>query len=99
MYTTPERKIRGYSILAKGDDPIRIGKNKFKIPSQSHEAYYIVTKGYRVWTCTCPDHKFRKVECKHINAVKFWLKLKDKLKEETIFTTEVKVSKEIKCPY
>jgi len=99
MYTTPERKIRGYSILAKGDDPIQIGKNKFKIPSQSHEGYYIVTKGYRVWTCTCPDHKFRKVECKHICAVKFWLKLKDKLKEETIFKTNVKVTNEIKCPY
>jgi len=100
MYpTTENRKIRGYSILAKGDDPIQIGENKYKIPSQSDNGYYIVTKGYKVWNCTCPDCRYRKVECKHINAVKFWLKLKDKLKEETTFTTDIQVSNEIKCPY
>ena len=99
MYTTTERKIRGYSILAKGDDPIVLGENKFRVPSQSDNGFYIVTKGYKVWNCTCPDCQFRNVECKHINSVKFWLKLKDKLKEETTFTTDIEVNNVIKCPY
>jgi len=101
MYpTTENRKVRGYSILAKGVTPIELEKDrKYKIPSQSNHGFYIVTKGYKVWNCSCPDCQYRKVECKHINAVKFWLKLKDKLKEETTFTTEVEVSNEIKCPY
>ncbi|RLF97634.1 hypothetical protein DRN58_08425, partial [Thermococci archaeon] len=101
MLTTNERMIRGYAIIAKGDDPIQIGENKFKIPSQSHDEYYIVTKGYKVWTCTCPDYKYRKVECKHINAVKFWLKLKDKLKEETKERIVFKAQENgvITCPY
>ncbi|MCK4310816.1 MAG: IS1/IS6 family transposase, partial [Methanomicrobia archaeon] len=97
--TTENRKVRGYSILAKGVTPIVLEKDrKYKIPSQSNHGFYIVTRGYKVYTCTCLDHQYRKVECKHINAVKFWLKLKDKLKEETTFTTDIKISNEIKCP-
>lgn len=101
MYpTTENRKVRGYSILAKGDTPIELEKDrKYKIPSQSDNGFYIVTKGYNVWTCTCLDFQYRKVECKHINAVRFWLKLKDKLKEETTFTTDIKLGNEIKCSY
>jgi len=101
MLTTNERMIRGYAIIAKGDDPIQLDKNRFKIPSQSHDEYYIVTKGYKVWNCTCPDHQYRNVECKHINAVRFWLKLKDKLKEETKERIVFKAQEMgvITCPY
>ena len=38
------------------------------------------------WCCTCPDHTYRKVECKHIWAVKLWLELRKKL--ETSKTQE-----------
>jgi transposase-like protein len=100
MLTTNARMIRGYAIIAKGDDPQKVGKDEYKIPSQSGEGHYLVKKGYRVWSCTCPDHTFRNVDCKHINAVRFWLKLKDKLveevKERLIFRTE---KTETKCPY
>ncbi|MHC1584140.1 MAG: SWIM zinc finger family protein [Methanosarcinales archaeon] len=33
------------------------------------------------WRCSCPDHKYRKVVCKHIYAVGFWLALKQKLEK------------------
>jgi len=84
MVVQNKRAIRGYAILAKGDEPKQIKPNVFKIPSQSSDGYYLVTKG-KEWYCTCPDHKYKKATCKHIYAVKFWLALKDKLvKEETV---------------
>jgi len=93
-----DREIRGYAIIAKGETPKRIEKNVFKIHSQSNNGEYIVSRKNGEWHCTCPDHKFRKVECKHINAVKFYLKLKEKMEEEGIF--ELKQSKEVKeCVY
>jgi transposase-like protein len=84
MVVQDKRAIRGYAILAKGDEPKQIEPNTFKVPSQSSDGYYIVTKG-KEWHCTCPDHRYKKATCKHIYAVKFWFTLKDKLtKEETV---------------
>jgi len=101
MMTTNARQIRGYAIIAKGDDPQEVGKDEYKIPSQSKEGHYLVKKGYRVWTCTCPDHVFRQVDCKHINAVQFWLKLKDRLVEEARERIVFKIRGEqtVKCPH
>lgn len=31
---------------------------------------YSVTYDHNGWHCSCPHHKFRHVECKHIKAVK-----------------------------
>ncbi|MHA1872640.1 MAG: IS1/IS1595 family N-terminal zinc-binding domain-containing protein, partial [Candidatus Heimdallarchaeaceae archaeon] len=92
-----EREIRGYAIIAKGDTPKRIEKNVFKIHSQSKDKDYIVSNNGG-WHCTCPDHQFRNVECKHINAVKFYLKLKEKMKDDGV--SDLKQSKEVKeCVY
>lgn len=41
------------------------------VSSESKEgAYYRVNLKDKTWTCTCPDFKKRKEECKHINAAK-----------------------------
>ena len=70
------RKIRGYSILAKGDTPQIIDQENFLVPSQSSDKKYKVTHT-QMWECECPDFKNRKLECKHIQAIKFFLKLRD----------------------
>lgn len=99
VLTTNSRMIRGYAIIAKGDEPILVSSDEFKIHSQSGKGYYLVRHGYKVWTCNCPDHFYRRVECKHINAVKFWMKLKNRIEEEAkarIFTPETDTG--TKCP-
>ena len=88
-----KRAIRGYAIIAKGDEPKQIKENVFKVPSQNSEKYYYVTNKNSEWHCTCPDHKYRKVICKHIYAVKFWLALKQKLEKQEIEESEPIVCK------
>ncbi|HQC25920.1 MAG TPA: DDE-type integrase/transposase/recombinase [Methanofastidiosum sp.] len=101
VLTTNSRMIRGYAIIAKGDEPILVSSDEFKIHSQSGKGYYLVRHGYKVWTCNCPDHFYRGVECKHINAVKFWMKLKgileNKAKEKQVFKPHE--DEETKCPF
>ncbi|RLI76342.1 IS6 family transposase [Archaeoglobales archaeon] len=84
------RAIRGYTILANGGEPKQIGANTFKIPSQSSDKTYTVTNKGDEWHCTCPDHTYRKVICKHIYAVKLWLALKKKLAKEDVVIEETK---------
>ena len=45
---------------------------------------YTVVKGSRDWRCSCPDHIYREVKCKHIWACEFSLKLRDKVRENVV---------------
>src|SRR3989338_7098504 len=78
------RMVRGYSILAKGDTPQEIGKDKFSVPSQSSEAIYTVQKINGKWICNCADYTLRKINCKHCHAVRFWLELKEKVEKNNL---------------
>jgi transposase-like protein len=71
------REIRGLAIISKGDTPINISKEKFLVPSQSSGKKYNVTH-LDGWSCSCPDFQKRGLECKHIHATKFFLKLRNK---------------------
>jgi len=77
--STDLRAIRGYAIIAKGDTITQLDENTFAVPSQHGNGLYQVTRLDSGWACTCPDHVYRKVECKHICAVKFWLMLRERL--------------------
>lgn len=75
------RALRGLAIVAKGDTIEREGKNKWHVPSQSPPEVRYTVESFRGagsgantkprWTCTCPDHATRGVDCKHIHAAKF----------------------------
>ena len=75
------RAVRGYAIISKGDVPKKVDENTFTIPSQNGNGEYTIKKGAK-WKCTCPDHKERKMDCKHIHAVKFFLDFNNKVKIE-----------------
>lgn len=89
MQTLESRMVRGYAIIAKGDKISEIGDNVFSVPSQSKNDNYLVVKTEGKWICTCPDHKYRGVVCKHIHAVRFWLALHGELEEATEKQEEV----------
>ncbi len=92
------RKIRAYAIIAKGDTPKRIDKETFIIPSQHNpDKKYKVTHKEE-WTCTCPDFKYRKVKCKHIQAVEMWLKMRNAIMEDDILEMPDEIN-HMKCPY
>ena len=88
------RKIRGYAILAKGDMPIAISEEEFLVPSQSSDKNYKVTN-ISGWNCECPDFQNRHADCKHIHAIKLWIKLRAKPEIEEL---EIDTNEE-KCVY
>ena len=81
------RKIRGYSILAKGDTPLIIDEENFLVPSQSSDRKYKV-RHTQMWECECQDFQKRKLECKHIQAIKFFLKLRNSQDESVLKLTQ-----------
>lgn len=82
--TDISRMLRGQAIVNNGISPTVLSKDTYQVPSQSEEnvVYKVVSNSTRQsgWSCECPDHQYRGVDCKHIHAVKFWLKLKETLK-------------------
>ena len=85
------RKIRGMAIISKGDLPVAVDARNFKVPSQSGNGDYAV-KHIEGWQCDCPDFRTRGIECKHIHAIKFFLKMKSKVELED-FNVENEINK------
>jgi len=82
------RTIRGYAIIAKGDEPRRVSEGVYEIRSQSNSSFYRLTKHNTGWSCTCPDYMNRHEEvgdCKHVSALRLWLKVKQETERTDIF--------------
>ncbi len=76
--------MRGQQI-AKLDHQIkRLDDKTYQVNSQSGHGLYTVVKGYRDWRCSCPDHMYRELKCKHIWAIEFSLKLRDRVRENVV---------------
>jgi hypothetical protein len=85
--TLEPRMMRGYEIVASYPITQR-NAHSFLVPSQSSDKQYEVTISSQDGSCTCPDHTYRKTQCKHIVAVKLWLALKEKLTVRQVEETE-----------
>ena len=81
--TTNTREEKGKEIASK-NDLHRLDRNTYRVRSQTTSRVYDVVRAENGWICTCPDHKFRKVCCKHIHAVEWTLKFRDEVKTRVI---------------
>ncbi|MBI5391309.1 IS1/IS6 family transposase [Candidatus Woesearchaeota archaeon] len=88
------RVVRGYAIISKGDVPKQIDAKTFSIASQNGNGEYNIIVGKK-WLCSCPDFAGRKMDCKHIHAVRFFLDFKNKVKTEN----KGIVAEKLSCPY
>jgi hypothetical protein len=82
------RTIRGYAIIAKGDEPRRIREGVYEVRSQSGSGFYRLTKRNTDYECDCPDYVNRHEQvgdCKHVNALRLWLKAKEETERTDIF--------------
>jgi len=68
------REAKGQKIALKSD-LIRVSDHHYHVHSQTTKRDYDVIKTNDKWVCSCPDHVFRHVCCKHIHAVEFRLRL------------------------
>jgi len=82
-----QRLQRGQQIAEKSNQIERIDDKNYKVKSQSDNNQYDVVSGELGWLCSCPDHMFRGVTCKHIHAVEFSLELRKKVASEIVIPT------------
>ncbi|TSA16840.1 MAG: DDE domain-containing protein [Nitrosopumilales archaeon] len=64
--------------------------------SQTTKREYDVIQTETGWICTCPDHSFRKICCKHIHAVEFSIKIRNEVRQRNEVMIEQMTND--KCP-
>lgn len=92
------REERGREIAKKGEQVRRIDKNRYQVSSQSNYGHWhdviAIESG---WSCTCADHKYRHVCCKHIHAVEFSIKIREEVRARS--QTVIEAIPTSKCPH
>jgi len=95
---TEPRQIRGLAILAQGSQIKRLSKTEYTVKSQSGHGWYLVKKIQHEWLCECQDNIQRRITCKHIYAVIYSLKLRERvISENPLATPEVQAEVCEKC--
>jgi hypothetical protein len=64
-----DTRLQKAEIIAKNKSIRRINDHFYKVKSQSGNGKYDVISKELGYVCSCPDHKFWGVRCKHIQAV------------------------------
>jgi transposase-like protein len=71
MHQTNGRRLRG-EVIANAKRAIkRINASRYYVKSQFGNGKYEVRQTDLGWSCSCADHKYRGVRCKHIYSVEF----------------------------
>lgn len=78
-----ERLQRGQELANKPNQIRRIDETSYKVKSQSSDNEYDVMNTELGWLCSCSDHIYRGVRCKHIHAVEFSQTLRKEVKQKT----------------
>ena len=90
------REQRGITIAHLSGQVKSVEDSFYLVKSQSGNGKYEVSLTEHGWSCTCPDHEFRGVKCKHIWAVEISSKIKEQVKSGIVIE-EVAVSTCIFC--
>jgi transposase-like protein len=78
------RVMRGQEIAKHEGQIKRLDAETYQVASQSGHGFYTVVRRDGVWGCSCPDHVYREVKCKHLWAVEFSLKLRAHVHENVV---------------
>jgi transposase-like protein len=90
MQAQNTREQRGQSIAQIDGSVTRIDENCYKVKSQSSNGEYDVISTESGFICSCCDHTYRGVKCKHIFAVEFSLELRKKVESSIVIQPVVK---------
>jgi len=83
-YCMNQREIRGKEISEKNNQIRRLNESHYEVKSQSRNQIHDVIGTEFGWSCSCEDHNFRKICCKHIHAVEISLKLRKAVKKTVV---------------
>jgi transposase-like protein len=83
---TLTREERGKNIAEKSNQIMRLEERFYKVNSQSGHGMYNVIKRKEStgWLCDCPDFVHRNIQCKHIWAVQFSLRIREQVEARVI---------------
>ncbi len=78
------REERGRQIAEDQDAIQRLRDEAYRVRSQTGQNWYDVTLRESGWVCTCPDHLYRNMKCKHLWAVELSRKLREQVKQSVV---------------
>jgi putative transposase len=89
VYTNSANKFslrmkKGQSIAKLNGQIKRIDEHSYRVKSQSSDNEYDVLNTELGFICSCGDHIYRGVKCKHIHAVEFSLELRKKVESSVV---------------
>lgn len=92
-----QRQEKGKIIAEKNNQIKRIDSNHYKVKSQSTNNEYDIISTESGLSCSCPDHQFRKVCCKHIHSVEISLKIRQKVEQQIVTINPINMDCCTKC--
>ena len=90
------RQDRGRRIAERQDQITRLDDSHYNVKSQSRNIRHDVIATESGWVCSCEDHQFRSMCCKHIHAVEISLQIHRQVKDDIIIE-EVAIDSCQKC--
>ena len=66
------------------DNVKRLDERNYQVKSLTRDEIYKIIVTSIGWVCSCADHMFRGVKCKHIYAVEFSLELRETVRKEIV---------------
>lgn len=86
------RQENGHAIANKLNPITRLDNHAYKVKSQSSDNEYDVLNTELGMHCSCSDHIYRGVKCKHIHAVEFSQTLRKEVKKKSDIVIQPLVS-------
>ena len=83
VVTCDLREERGKATAEVGGVK-RIDPDWYEVTSQSGKGRYDVRLTESGWTCSCPDHFYRNVKCKHCFAAEYSRTIREKVRENVV---------------
>ena len=80
-----DRLERGQEIADKPNQVVRIDEKSYKVKSQSSDNEYEILKAEAGWICSCADHMYRGVTCKHIYSVEISQQIRQQVQQVMLF--------------
>ncbi|MGA2625910.1 MAG: DDE-type integrase/transposase/recombinase [Candidatus Bathyarchaeia archaeon] len=78
------RVMKAQAIVKLGNQVQRLDDQTYQVSSQSGNGVYSVVRRGRGWRCSCPDHIYREIKCKHIWAVEFSQALRAEVSNQVV---------------
>src|ERR687887_160867 len=79
-----DRQQQGQLIAQAKGAIKRLDDKNYVVASQSNNGSYNIQVNELGFVCSCPDHVYRGVKCKHIHAVELSFAIRKEVKNEII---------------